>query len=128
MVALSPGIGYPVKINRYTGITIYKMNEILIGVFAFIAGLLLGAIFFGGLWISVQRAVASKLPALWFAGSLISRLTITLFGFYFVAHGNWQRLLICLLGFISARFIVLRYTKGIEERRNQIREEVPNEA
>jgi F1F0 ATPase subunit 2 len=103
------------------------MNEILLMLLTLLAGLLLGAIFFGGLWISVQRALASKQPAVWFAGSLISRLTITLFGFYFVAQGNWQRLLICLLGFIAARFIVLRYTKGIEEKRNEIKGGALNE-
>jgi F1F0 ATPase subunit 2 len=103
------------------------MNEILVFILTFMAGLVLGTIFFGGLWITVQRAVISKMPALWFAGGLISRLAITLIGFYLVCQNNWQRFIICLFGFIAARFIVLWYTKGIEEKRNQIKKEAVNE-
>jgi len=41
---------------------------------------------------------SSESPALLFAGSLFLRTTITVAGFYFVSHGNWRRLLACLLG------------------------------
>ena len=103
------------------------MDQVLFMVLAFMAGLCLGIIFFGGLWITVQRALKSDMPGLWFAGGLLSRLTITMLGFYFVGAGNWQRLLICTIGFIVARFIVLRYTKTIEERRSEIRKEAVHE-
>jgi F1F0 ATPase subunit 2 len=103
------------------------MNEILEYILTLIAGLLLGGIFFGGLWITVQRALASKMPALWFAGGLISRLVITLFGFYFVCQNNWLRFIICLSGFIAARFIVLWYTNGVEEERNKMKKEALDE-
>jgi F1F0 ATPase subunit 2 len=72
------------------------------------AGLLLGAIFFGGLWWTVRRGVASQRAALWFLGSLVIRTGISLAGFYFVSGGRWDRLLACLLGFTIARFIVTR--------------------
>ena len=50
-----------------------------IGLFlALAAGLLLGAMFFGGLWWTVRRAVSSGCPALWFAGSLLLRLGLAL--------------------------------------------------
>jgi len=39
------------------------MNEIIFLVWAFILGLVLGTIFFGGLRITVKKAVASKIPA-----------------------------------------------------------------
>jgi len=103
------------------------MNEILKMALTFIAGLLLGTIFFGGLWISTQRALQSNLPALWFAGSLISRLTITLLGFYFVCQHNLQKYGICLVGFFIARFVVIWYTKVIEEKGSQVKREVANE-
>ena len=103
------------------------MDQVLFMVLAFMAGLCLGIIFFGGLWITVQRALKSNMPGLWFAGGLLSRLTITMLGFYFVGAGNWQRLLICTAGFIVARFIVVRYTEKIEEKRNEMREEVAHE-
>ncbi len=87
------------------------INEPLIMVPALIAGILLGAIFFGGLWLTVVKVISVKWSALWFFGSLLLRISIVLTGFYFIARGHWERLLVCLLGFIIARFIVLRLTR-----------------
>jgi F1F0 ATPase subunit 2 len=86
------------------------MNNNFFLILAFIAGTALGIFFFGVLWFTVKKLVQSKRPALWFLGSLILRVGITLTGFYFIAHGSWQRMLVCLLGFITARFIVIRLT------------------
>ncbi len=91
------------------------MNETLVLVFALVAGVLLGAIFFGGLWWTVQKGVSSKRPALWFFGSLLLRTSIALVGFYFFARGHWERLLVCLLGFAMARLIVMRLTRAAEK-------------
>ena len=87
------------------------MNSFLFLVLALAAGLLLGAIFFGGLWWTVRKGVFSKSPAIWFLGSMLLRMGIVLAGFYFVGRGDWQRLTTCLLGFIIARFIVMRLTR-----------------
>ena len=87
------------------------MNSIFILVLALVEGLMLGAIFFGGLWWTVRKGVFSKSPALWFLGSMLLRMGIVLAGFYFVGRGDWQRLVTCLLGFIIARFIVMRLTR-----------------
>jgi len=91
------------------------MNETLILVLALATGVLLGAIFFGGLWWTVQKGVSSKRPALWFFGSLLLRTSIALVGFYFIARGHWERLLVCLLGFVIARLIVTRLTRAAEK-------------
>jgi len=88
------------------------MNETLVLVLALTTGVLLGAMFFGGLWWTVQKGVSSKRPALWFFGSLLLRTSIALVGFYFIARGHWERLLVCLLGFIIARLIVTRLTQA----------------
>jgi F1F0 ATPase subunit 2 len=61
---------------------------------------LLGAIFFGGLWWTVRKSRFVPRPALWFLGSLLLRMSITLAGFYLVSDGHWERLLACLLGFV----------------------------
>ena len=90
------------------------MNETLSLVLALVSGLLLGAMFFGGLWWTVQKGVSSKRPALWFFGSLLLRTSIALAGFYFIARGHWERLLVCLLGFVVARLIVTWYTRAAE--------------
>ena len=86
------------------------MNETLTLVLAWVAGGVLGTIFFGGLWWTVLKGVSSKQPALWFFGSLLLRMSIALAGFYFVSGGHWDRLLACLLGFVIARFLVTRLT------------------
>ena len=99
------------------------MNEFSGLVLAFAAGLSLGAIFFGGLWWTVRKAVSSKHPALWFLGSLLVRMSLVLVGFYFVGRGNWQHLVACLLGFIVARFIVIRLTRiPVEHPRLTVKE------
>jgi F-type H+-transporting ATPase subunit a len=68
------------------------MNNFLLLALALIAGLVLGAIFFGGLWWTVRKGVFSKSPALWFLGSMLLRMSIVLAGFYFVGGGDWERL------------------------------------
>lgn len=82
------------------------MNEWLTLALAGMAGLLLGAIFFGGLWWTVRLGVASRRPALLFLGSLLLRTVVVVAGFYFVGDGHWQRLLACLFGFVIARIIL----------------------
>lgn len=91
------------------------MSEMMIGVLALLVGLLLGAIFFGGLWWTVRKCLASKRPMLWLLSSLLLRTSITMVGFYVVADGHWQRMLLCLLGFIMARLIVTRLTRASTE-------------
>lgn len=78
---------------------------------AFVAGAALGALFFGGLWWTVQRGVASATPARLFLGSAVLRMGLTLAGFYFAAGGQMDRLLLCTLGFLIARALVTRLTK-----------------
>jgi F1F0 ATPase subunit 2 len=91
------------------------MNEPLSLAYAFAAGVLLGAMFYGGLWWTVRLAVLSRRVALWFLGSLLLRMGLALAGLYVVAGGHWQRLLLCLLGFVLARIVVIRLTQPPEE-------------
>jgi F1F0 ATPase subunit 2 len=81
------------------------MNETLALTFALVTGLLLGAMFFGGLWWTVRKWVSSKRSAFWFFGSLLLRMSIALAGFYFIARGHWERLLVCLIGFVVAHLV-----------------------
>ena len=90
------------------------MNEVMTIILAFVAGIALGFLFFGGLWLTVRIGTDSKIPALWFFGSLALRLTLVLTGFYFIGVGSLLRLLICFLGFFIARFIVFRLTKAYD--------------
>lgn len=88
------------------------MNETLELILAWAAGLLLGAIFFGGLWWTIRRGLSSKRPALWFFGSLLLRMSLVLVGFYLIAlRHHWQPLLLCLIGFVMARLLVTWLTR-----------------
>ncbi len=87
------------------------MSDVLPLALVALAGMLLGAMYFGGLWWTVKKGLPSPRPAQWFIVSLLLRLGFTLLGFYFVAGDDWKKLLACLLGFIIARVIVIRLTE-----------------
>ncbi len=89
------------------------MNDGLSLVLASLAGVLLGAVFFGGLWWTVKKGVASTRPALWFLASFLLRMGIVMAGFYFVGQGNWRRLVACLVGFVIARLFVTRFSASL---------------
>lgn len=84
------------------------MNEAMQLALVLLAGMLLGAMFFGGLWWTVQRGLVSPRPALWFIGSLLLRTGLALAGFYLVAGSDWRRMVACLAGFVLVRIIILR--------------------
>jgi F1F0 ATPase subunit 2 len=75
---------------------------------ACLAGIALGGMFFGGLWLTIRYTLSSAAPGLWLMGSYMLRTVIVVAGFYVVFAGDWRRLMACLLGFILARFIVAR--------------------
>ena len=87
------------------------MIDTVTGVLAWAAGGVLGGLFFGGLWWTIRKGMASPRPALWFFGSLLLRVSIVLAGFYVVCGGQWERLLLCLLGFVMARLAVTWLTR-----------------
>ena len=89
---------------------------------ALIAGIFLGAFFFGGLWWTVRKGMTSERVALWFFGSMLLRTGVVMLGFYFVMGDSWQRLLAGLLGFVLARLIVTRLSRKTEHP-NQLAQE-----
>jgi F1F0 ATPase subunit 2 len=91
------------------------LNEPLSLLLVLTVGFALGGIFFGGLWWTVRKAISSTRPALWFIASLLLRSGVVLAGFFFVSGGQWQRLLLCLLGFILARLAVTWLTRSEEK-------------
>jgi len=91
-----------------------------------IAGIILGAVFFGGLWLTVKKAVGSKYAALWILFSSLLRTAIVLVGFYYATDGKWQKLLICVFGFIAARFIILWLTKSYDHKQLRLNKTEPS--
>ncbi|MEO7410971.1 MAG: ATP synthase subunit I [Sphingomicrobium sp.] len=90
------------------------MNDMLASTFELLlagaAGSLLGLLFFGGLWWTLRRALASPRPALWVGGSLLLRIVAVAAGFMVVAAGDWRRMVSCVLGFWVARWLIIRLT------------------
>jgi F1F0 ATPase subunit 2 len=85
------------------------LSDIEFASIAAVAGVFLGALFFGGLWWTVKRAMSSRNPALWFSVSLALRVGLCLIGFYLVSAGGWRSLLSSLLGFVLARAVITRF-------------------
>src|ERR1700722_8321825 len=100
-----PGIGWLRSTRKCRRI---QMSDVLPLALALFAGALLGVVFFGGLWWTVQKGVTSETPALWFLGSLVLRFGVILTGFYVVSQNHWSRFVACLIGFLMARVIVVR--------------------
>jgi F1F0 ATPase subunit 2 len=90
------------------------MSEPLTLASALAAGVLLGAMFFGGLWWTVRKGVSSDKRALWFVASMPLRMIMALTGFYFVSGGHAARLLLCLLGFVMARLVATRLVRAAD--------------
>lgn len=101
------------------------MNDMLPLLWAGMAGITLGTIFYGGLWWTVRQSMASPRPTLWVFASLSVRMGIALAGFYFVAGTHWERLLVCLLGFIVARGGVTWVTRLPKENIIDATQEAP---
>jgi F1F0 ATPase subunit 2 len=90
------------------------MSDILSPLLALaaVAGVLLGAVFFGGLWWTVRRGLASPYHGLWFIGSMLLRTGIVATGFYSLLAlpaDSWKILLAALLGFLLARGAATRF-------------------
>ncbi len=85
-------------------------------ILSLIVGMLLGVIFFGGLWMTVKHLQKVGRPWLLFLVSALSRTAIALSGFWFVgiwlsATSQWQRMAACLLGFMIVRHLYTRQIK-----------------
>ena len=85
------------------------MSEVVILLTAFAAGIGLGTFYFGGLWLTVQHLPKVKRPALLSMCSFFGRLGIILFGFYFIMDGHWERMIVCMIGFLAMRGILVRH-------------------
>jgi F1F0 ATPase subunit 2 len=92
------------------------MNDLAPLVFAAFGGAVLGLVFYGGLYWTIRRGIESKMPALWFSGSLLLRTALVLVGLYAISGGDWHRLVACFPGFLLTRVLVTRWGYGSAER------------
>lgn len=99
------------------------MSELFSVILGLLAGGLLGILFFGGLWWTVQKVVSSTQPALLLVSSLVLRTIVTVAGFYIIiSRGNWRRLLACVFGFLAARVLVTWFTRMPVQKKTRVAE------
>jgi F1F0 ATPase subunit 2 len=84
------------------------MNNFAQLLWPLLAGLGIGAFYFGGLWLTVRTITRVEHPAPLFLLSFIGRSVLSLLGFYLVMDGAWSRAVACLLGFIIMRTVTTR--------------------
>lgn len=84
------------------------MSDILHLSLALGMGMVLGLVYFLGLWETVRRLRQVRRPALWMLESLILRLAFILTGLYLVGHGHWDRLIAALIGILIIRTLLIR--------------------
>jgi F1F0 ATPase subunit 2 len=104
------GIGLQTSSEKFakTTRTMIEMNstEFIAISLSLLAGVLIGTLFFAGLWWTVRYGLRSNHPALLFMISLIARLGLAFGAFYLVSDGALDRLAAALLGFLMSRHFI----------------------
>ena len=85
-------------------------------IIAFFGGILLGMVFFGGLYFTVERIQRVKHPALLMIFSLLLRMTMLLFGFYLLMNNRYQNLLAALVGVMISRFFLIQMFGNVKKQ------------
>ncbi|APZ94949.1 ATP synthase subunit I [Fuerstiella marisgermanici] len=70
-----------------------------------VVGMVLGVIFFGGLWATVRKLPTSKRPGLLAISSMILRTAIVCWGVWYFSNGDAGAMVACLLGFVGVRLL-----------------------
>lgn len=84
---------------------------------AALAGIVFGIIYFGGLWLTIQKMGQMDRPILLLTGSFMARLVLVLVGFYLVSNGRLEYLAVSLITFFLTRFYYIRKIQPTAERR-----------
>jgi F1F0 ATPase subunit 2 len=74
----------------------------------FSAGLVLGGLYFAGLWWTVRRLPDSRRPGLLALASFLLRASVVLAVFYTLMNGRWHNLGASLCGFMVVRWLLTR--------------------
>lgn len=85
------------------------MSEVVEIFSSVLGGMLLGGLYFSGLWCTVRKLPDSSRPFRLVALSFMIRVSAVLIGFYFIMGGWWVRLAAALLGFILIREFSVRH-------------------
>lgn len=72
----------------------------------FFIGIILGIIYFGGLYLSIQKINKVKYPSLLMSLSFIIRMAILLGAFFYISKNGYKNILLALVGVILVRIIM----------------------
>ncbi len=87
----------------------------------FVTGVILGLIYFLGLWVTVRKLAQRQHTGLWMMTSLMLRLGFVLTGFYFLmGTAGWQGLLAALPGFSLMRLMLTRWLRPISQTNGKL--------
>lgn len=74
-----------------------------------VAGLAVGALYFGGLWWTVRSVTRKRRPALWLAASFAFRALLAVGAFAALLRLGSVALIAALIGFMAARWLITRF-------------------
>jgi F1F0 ATPase subunit 2 len=76
-------------------------------VIGFVGGMLLGLVFFGGLYWTVQKIGTVKYPGPLMLISAVGRMVMLLLGIYFLGGNDMKQFLAVLAGVILVKFLII---------------------
>ena len=92
-----------------------KDINLLIPALGLVWGLLIGLLYFGGLWWTIVRLPGKVRPKLWLTASYALRLGLALLGFWLIMRESLYALFLSLAGFLIMRLILIQRL-GIKPR------------
>lgn len=92
------------------------MSDIALLISSLILGISLGAVYFGGLWLTLMRLPESEQPALLALSSFLLRSALCLFGFYLIIGSGLEGLAACLAGFVLTKLALVQILGRGNER------------
>lgn len=92
------------------------MSDIALLISSLILGIFLGAVYFGGLWMTLTRLPESGQPALLALSSFLLRSAICLLGFYLILGSGLEGLAACLAGFVLTKLVLVQILGRRNER------------
>ncbi|MBD3270915.1 MAG: hypothetical protein GF384_00070 [Elusimicrobia bacterium] len=88
------------------------VNNALSMLLLFFTGIMLGVLYFGGLWLTIQLVASGGNRMRIAAVSYVLRLTVVgLCLFFILKTGLWLLIIPCLIGFVTSRMIMIRTVK-----------------
>lgn len=72
------------------------------------AGILIGVMFYGGLWLTVSRLTRTSSPVLLSVTSLFLRMGLLLVSIWYLSGGRASGILGCTIGLMASRILLTR--------------------